>query len=113
MSPPHSPLLPHADLSLDNGVPKDPEDDPIPSDVYTLIHELQASVTDAIDTSLTWDQLNAPNVNYALVRPIVERYTPDSDGDGNDANDDLSLGEVLYALMANRCVPPDATIRGF
>jgi hypothetical protein len=81
----------------------------ISTSIFALIHTLHSTITDAIDTSLTWDQLNSPPVNYTLVRPIVDRSAPRVDtkkanteagSKGNIA--EISLGGVLYALMANR-----------
>lgn len=99
--------------------------------VFSLIHELHATVTQSIDTSLTWEQINSPPINYTLVRPIVERFAPKRDGSGgkskiaggllrapeigdsvesgvktddNQAGGIIPLGALLYALMANRYV---------
>ncbi|ORX39957.1 hypothetical protein BD324DRAFT_615672 [Kockovaella imperatae] len=41
--------------------------------VFGLIHELQETITQSIDTALSWDQLNSPPINYTLVRPLVHR----------------------------------------
>lgn len=93
--------------------------------VFSLIHELHRTITESIDTSLNWEQLNSPPVNYTLVRPIVERLVPAaekekskrtadgllavptlaSEEDGRGAKADgigSDLGMILYALMANR-----------
>jgi len=95
--------------------------------VYGLIHELHTTITKSIDTSLSWEALNSPPVNYTLVRPIVEKLCPKAaeskarsgdrltvpivggeeaglengqgEGDGG-----MGLGMILYALMANRYV---------
>ena len=98
--------------------------------VYGLIHELHTTITKSIDTSLTWEALNSPPVNYTIVRPIVERLCPrvadnklksglgdrleiPGNGNGEDTEaasgpgvgeDGRGLGMVLYALMANRYV---------
>jgi hypothetical protein len=103
--------------------------------IFSLIHEIHATVTTSIDTSLSWDQLNSPPINYSLVRPIIERFTelsstsdiekdskydeanhrhldvPVSDDGGESgqavrvtARARVSLGAILYALMANRSV---------
>lgn len=98
--------------------------------VYGLIHELHTTITKSIDTSLSWEALNSPPVNYTLVRPIVEKLCPkaaeskvktgdrltvptggceeagfntqvEGEGDGG-----MGLGMILYALMANRYVGP-------
>jgi hypothetical protein len=96
----------------------------ISTSIFALIHTLHSTITDAIDTSLTWDQLNSPPVNYTLVRPIVDRSAPRVDtkkantdhlsvpgnverGETAEAGSkgniaEISLGGVLYALMANR-----------
>jgi hypothetical protein len=101
--------------------------------VYALIHELHSTITKSIDTSLSWDQLNSPPVNYTLVRPIVERLCPSSHTSNENKKSGLEtgdrlrvpgledggetglskkkeergegLGMILYALMANRYVP--------
>lgn len=110
---------------------KDSEVFPVPTTIFALIHELHATISDAIDTSLSWDTLNSPPINYSLVRPIVERFTPQppdekakgalklagtqllgppkpdrgESGDGTAVQEDanaISFGGVLYALMVNR-----------
>lgn len=108
------------------------------TDVFSLIHEIHATVTTSIDTALSWEQLNSPPVNYSLIRPIVEKYTQQGEdgkdekgrvsstllsvpggadggesGNGNGQRASkgeelgLSLGAILYALMANRWVHVD------
>nr|ODN95119.1 nonselective cation channel [Cryptococcus depauperatus CBS 7855] len=95
------------------------------SAVFSLVHELHTVVTQSIDTALDWDQLNSPPINYSLVRPIVQRYVPKTDKAGAGSSltsigmpsdgvelgigrahptfqQGPSLGNVLYALMANR-----------
>jgi len=92
--------------------------------VYGLIHELHTTITKSIDTSLSWEALNSPPVNYTLVRPIVEKLCPKAaeskvkTGDrltvptvgGEEAafttqrDGGMGLGMILYALMANRYV---------
>lgn len=99
--------------------------------MFSLIHEIHAIVTSAVDTSLTWEQLNSPTVNYTLVRPTVAHLLPKTDekaeghskpsflgvpksngadggesGLGSSAGTQPCLGAVLYALMANRYVQP-------
>ncbi|WVF72035.1 hypothetical protein IAT40_006847 [Kwoniella sp. CBS 6097] len=102
---------------------------PPPNNVFALIHELHTTITEAIDTALSWDQLQSPPVNYTLVRPIVQRFSPKSSPENEKKGNDVlnakkindggesgvptsplstqsqqgpSLGMVLYALMANR-----------
>ena len=100
--------------------------------IFALIHELHSTITKSIDTSLSWDQLNSPPVNYTVIRPIVERLNPspsptpgekrnqhrysgrtltvpskqrsEEDGHGHKVLGEggMGLGMVLYALMANR-----------
>lgn len=67
--------------------------------MYSLIHKLHLEIIDAIDSSLSWDELTSPSVNYNLIRPIVDRYAP-KQGEPDDSA--YSLGGVIYALMANR-----------
>jgi hypothetical protein len=100
----------------------------VPDSLFDLIHELHATVTRSIDTSLSWEQLNSPPINYTLVRPIVDRFClRDVDGKLSDVKTsvylgvppsgirkpdkgkgitrhepEVSLGGILYALMANR-----------
>ncbi|EJD49556.1 receptor-activated Ca2+-permeable cation channel [Auricularia subglabra TFB-10046 SS5] len=42
--------------------------------VFPLIHQLRSDVQQKIDTTLTWEQLNASDINFALVRPVVQKY---------------------------------------
>ncbi len=96
--------------------------------MFNLILELHDTVTQSIDTALSWDQLNSPPVNYTLVRPIVEKFSSGFTGDkyasgllavptdpresgssqgqapGQTGIEQVSMGGVLYALMANRFV---------
>jgi hypothetical protein len=94
--------------------------------IFNLIHDLHQTITASIDTSLTWDQLNSPAINYTLVRPIIDRLLPDNEANGtapkqpksasglldipgdqeaaigSPAKTETCLGAVLFALMANR-----------
>ncbi|WVQ98885.1 hypothetical protein IAU59_006016 [Kwoniella sp. CBS 9459] len=58
---------------------------PPPANVFSLIHELHVTITEAIDTALSWDQLQSPPVNYTLVRPIVQRFSPKKDPENENA----------------------------
>ncbi|WOO84396.1 Calcium channel YVC1 [Vanrija pseudolonga] len=89
LAAPSSPLV---------GAGFDPEDEG--TSVFELVHTLHATITAAIDTPMTWDELKSPSVNYTLVKPIVQRFKPTEDDD--DDNDGHSLGGVLYAIFANR-----------
>jgi hypothetical protein len=101
--------------------------------VYGLIHELHTTITKSIDTSLSWEALNSPPVNYTLVRPIVEKLCPKAAqskmksgdrltvplGNGEEAglervegDGGMGLGMILYALMANRYVSSSLTTGG-
>ncbi|KAJ7574426.1 receptor-activated Ca2+-permeable cation channel [Mycena floridula] len=42
--------------------------------VFPLIPALKKDVTVTIDSPLTWDQLTASDVNFAVVRPLVFKY---------------------------------------
>ena len=101
-----------------------------PASLFALIHDLHATITTSIDSSLSWDQLNSPPVDYSLVRPIIDKLVSESDEKheattgtallsvpaGNDDNTNAELGAqtsqpietclgaVLFALMANRSV---------
>lgn len=57
----------------DNHAPLDP-----PRSVFELIHSLHEAIKDSIDTSLSWEDLNSPPVNYTVVRPLVKRFSPTS-----------------------------------
>ena len=92
--------------------------------VYGIIHELHTTITKSIDTSLSWEALNSPPVNYTLVRPIVEKLCPkaaeskvktgdrltvpplggEEAGFTTERDGGMGLGMILYALMANRYV---------
>ncbi|ADV19593.1 Non-selective cation channel, putative [Cryptococcus gattii WM276] len=112
-------------MSSSGSAPATPVPQPLPDTVFPLIHEIHAIVTQTIDTALDWDQLNSPPINYSLVRPIVQRLAPKiehqhpngtglTEATALDAGElgvgtaarpvhhGPSLGEVLYALMANR-----------
>ncbi|KAK4686667.1 hypothetical protein P7C73_g3457, partial [Tremellales sp. Uapishka_1] len=107
--------------------PRTPATSPESSSIFALCHTLNNLIIQSIDTSLTWEQLNSPPVNYTLIRPIVDRFAPNSEPEKsaspnatlpvppNDSGESgrstngvkvgeegLSLGGVLYALMANR-----------
>lgn len=60
------------DTALNDGDRSDSESE----SVFSLIHELHSTITKSIDTSLSWDQLNSPPVNYTVIRPIIERLKP-------------------------------------
>lgn len=106
-SPPKGKATPSRSSSVDK---------PVPTTVYALIHELHARITSDIDAVLTWDELKSPAFTFSVVKPILDRYTPDGNepvapakpagGDDDDDEEDVdaskSLGAVLYALMANR-----------
>ncbi|KDR76350.1 hypothetical protein GALMADRAFT_247756 [Galerina marginata CBS 339.88] len=42
--------------------------------VFPLIPALKRDVTNTIDSALTWDQLTAADINFSIVRPIVNKY---------------------------------------
>ncbi|KAI0635594.1 hypothetical protein C8Q77DRAFT_1155382 [Trametes polyzona] len=42
--------------------------------VFPLIPSLKRDVVRDIDTALTWDQLTASDINFAIVRPLVFKY---------------------------------------
>ncbi|KAK1924838.1 hypothetical protein DB88DRAFT_534891 [Papiliotrema laurentii] len=89
---------------------------------FLLIHELHRTILESIDTALTWEQLNAPSINYTLIRPIIDRLAPTEykserepllspDARLNDteesrytgpAESKTCIGAILFALMANR-----------
>lgn len=85
---------------------------PVPRTVYGLLHELHARINADVDAVLSWDELKTPAFQFSVVKPILDRYTPDdaaaaaaqeADDDDDDSVDaSKSLGAVLYALMANR-----------
>lgn len=85
---------------------------PVPRTVYGLLHELHARITADVDAVLSWDELKTPAFQFSVVKPILDRYTPepedakaaadDEDDDEETTDASKSLGAVLYALMANR-----------
>ncbi|KAH9944849.1 hypothetical protein B0H21DRAFT_441053 [Amylocystis lapponica] len=42
--------------------------------VYPLIPSIKRDVVKNIDSALTWDQLTASDINFAIVRPLVFKY---------------------------------------
>ncbi|KAF9048651.1 receptor-activated Ca2+-permeable cation channel [Panaeolus papilionaceus] len=42
--------------------------------VYPLIPSLKQEVINTIDTAFSWEQLTAADINFSLVRPIVNKY---------------------------------------
>ncbi|KAG9039905.1 hypothetical protein FRB95_004377 [Tulasnella sp. JGI-2019a] len=43
--------------------------------VFPLIHRIKHDTNKNIDTALTWEQLNAPDVNFSVVKPMVAMYS--------------------------------------
>lgn len=39
------------------------------------VHEIHEDVKQSIDTSLSFDALNAPDVSFNVLRPLTERYS--------------------------------------
>ncbi|KAF8207580.1 hypothetical protein K438DRAFT_1815254 [Mycena galopus ATCC 62051] len=58
--------------------------------VFPLIPALKQDVIKTIDSALTWDQLTASDINFAIVRPIVLKYAK------------LKNMAVVYACLVNR-----------
>lgn len=69
--------------------------------VYELILALHTEILETIDTTLTWEELQQPSVNFSFVRPIIEKFAPKEEKSGSEEAR-ASLGAVLYACMANR-----------
>ncbi|KAJ3516556.1 hypothetical protein NLJ89_g1051 [Agrocybe chaxingu] len=42
--------------------------------VFPLIPALKRDVTNTIDSALSWEQLTAADINFSIVRPIVNKY---------------------------------------
>ncbi|KAJ3573131.1 hypothetical protein NP233_g2623 [Leucocoprinus birnbaumii] len=42
--------------------------------VFPLIQALKKDITGTIDTAFSWEQLNASDIKYAVVRPLVIKY---------------------------------------
>ncbi|KZO94176.1 hypothetical protein CALVIDRAFT_528947 [Calocera viscosa TUFC12733] len=42
--------------------------------VFPLLQRIRRDIEENIDTALSWSQLNAPDVNFAVVRPLVFKY---------------------------------------
>ncbi|KAH7342007.1 hypothetical protein B0J17DRAFT_746132 [Rhizoctonia solani] len=51
-----------------------PEEDLLKQPVFPLIHAIKKDVEYLIDASLSWEQLNAVDVNYSVFRPLVFKY---------------------------------------
>ncbi|CAE6413533.1 unnamed protein product [Rhizoctonia solani] len=50
------------------------EEDLLKQPVFPLIHAIKKDIEERIDSSLSWDQLNAIDVNYSIFRPLVFKY---------------------------------------
>ncbi|KAL5635136.1 hypothetical protein ACGC1H_002983 [Rhizoctonia solani] len=50
------------------------EEDLLKQPVFPLIHAIKKDIEVSIDSSLSWDQLNAIDVNYSIFRPLVFKY---------------------------------------
>jgi hypothetical protein len=61
--------------------------------VYPVIHTIRADVIRYIDTPFSYDALMTPDLNYTLVRPLVEKYTA-MQRNGN--------ASVVFCLLINR-----------
>ncbi|KAF7327794.1 hypothetical protein MKEN_00359200 [Mycena kentingensis (nom. inval.)] len=58
--------------------------------VYPLIPSIKQDVSKTVDSALSWDQLTASDVNFAVVRPLVLKYAK------------LKNMAVVYACLVNR-----------
>ncbi|KZT60904.1 hypothetical protein CALCODRAFT_553404 [Calocera cornea HHB12733] len=58
--------------------------------VFPLLQKLRRDVEENIDTALSWTQLNAPDVNFAIVRPLVFKY------------EQLHNAALIYSLLLVR-----------
>ncbi|KAF8688934.1 Receptor-activated Ca2 -permeable cation channel, partial [Rhizoctonia solani] len=72
MMVPTSTMDPEVQLRLPLDVPA--EQDLLNQPVFPLIHAIKKDVEERIDASLSWDQLNAVDVNYSIFRPLVFKY---------------------------------------
>ncbi|KAJ9114907.1 hypothetical protein QFC20_001280 [Naganishia adeliensis] len=63
---------------------------PAPGDIFGMIHIVHRAVKVNVDTALTWEQLSSPEVNYSVIRPLIQRFSKDK----NHA--------IIYVLMVNR-----------
>ncbi|PIL35412.1 transporter [Ganoderma sinense ZZ0214-1] len=43
--------------------------------VFPLIPSLKKDIVSTVDTALTWEQLTASDINFAIVRPLVFKYS--------------------------------------
>ncbi|KAG8962114.1 hypothetical protein FRC05_005514 [Tulasnella sp. 425] len=50
------------------------EDDIVDTKVFPLIRRIKRDVIKNIDSTLSWDQMNAPEVNFPIVKPLVADY---------------------------------------
>ena len=58
--------------------------------VYTTIHRVRHEVIDSIDDPYSLEQLRAPRINVAIVRPLVDRLW------------DHELISIIYCLLVNK-----------
>ncbi|KAG8702895.1 hypothetical protein FRC08_003186, partial [Ceratobasidium sp. 394] len=50
------------------------EDELLSQPVFPLIHAIKLDIEQQLDSSLSWDQLNALDVNYSVFRPLLFKY---------------------------------------
>ncbi|KAL5504342.1 hypothetical protein ACEPAH_8416 [Sanghuangporus vaninii] len=58
--------------------------------VFPLICHIKKDVTETIDSALSWEQLTASDINFAIIRPLVYKYAK------------LSNMAVVYACLVVR-----------
>ncbi|CED84198.1 Uncharacterized conserved protein [Phaffia rhodozyma] len=58
--------------------------------VYELIHSIRSQIRTNIDSALSWEKLNAPDINFSILRPLLKTYI-------NDKNP-----AIIYAILLNR-----------
>lgn len=91
------PLLAEAGVELHDSVSQDPNEHhhfyPNPFadlPVYDSIWKVRRDILDAINDPYSYDQLRAPRLNNAIVRPLIDKYY---------AEQDLS---IVFCLLVNR-----------
>ena len=60
------------------------------TEVYPLIHLIRVDVISHIDTPLTYEQLNAPDSTYTIVRPLMDKYL------------EMQNQSIIFCLLLNK-----------
>lgn len=57
--------------------------------VYRLTHAIREDISNAVDTTLTWEQLKSPQLNSFLIRPLLNKCR------------DRSSRAIIFCLLTN------------